>query len=218
MTTHEMLCRFKPDMRVLVTKQNSYNSKKYLDIVTSAYGTVIRVDTFYERVHVMIDGHVNELSNNGSFRFKPHELEILDENNNVMEGDNMSTITNYLNAVKIQYVDNDKPSSYAYANFDTSLAVGDLCVIQSAHHGLGLAKVTEIIDKNDVELAREVVAKVDLTEFTERVNIRNQAAQLKAMMEYRAKQLQDIALYQMLAEKDSEMQDLLNRYQSMPKM
>lgn len=215
----EMLQLFEVGMRVKVSdRQYSYQSKKFTDKVIGACGTVDHVDLHYEKIAVKLDNKLNELSATGDFFFKPRELIILDKNDNVMEENNMSAITNYLNIAKIQYVDGSKPSSYSYANFDASLAVGDLCVIQSAHHGLGLAKVTEIVDRNDIEVIREVVAKVYLDDFTERVKIRNQAAQLKAMMEARAKQLQDIALYQMLAKEDSEMQDLLNRYQSLPKM
>lgn len=46
--------------------------------------------------------------------------------------------------------------------------------------------------------------------------MRNKAAELKAKMEARAKQLQDIALYKMLAENDPDMAELLNEYQAIP--
>jgi hypothetical protein len=57
-----------------------------------------------------------------------------------------------------------------------------------------------------------------MTAFDYRVSVRKQAAELKAKMQERAKQLQDIALYQMLAKEDSEMMELLGQFQSLPKI
>ncbi len=200
--------------RVIIVGQGSYKQ--------CLIGKTGEVRSVYAgNVGVLLDGTRNERSGYGRFYFDGHQLKVLDDNDDItedMEDKNMSAITNYVNIAKIQYIDNTKPSVHSYANFDTGLAVGDLCVIQSASHGIGLAKVTEIIDENDVALTREVVAKVDLDYFNERVKVRNQAAQLKAKMEERAKQLQDIALYQMLANDDPDMMKLLKEYQSLPKV
>jgi tRNA A37 N6-isopentenylltransferase MiaA len=48
--------------------------------------------------------------------------------------------------------------------------------------------------------------------------MRAKAVELKAKMEARAKQLQDIALYQMLAKDDPDMAELLKEYQDIPKV
>ena len=128
----------------------------------------------------------------------------------------MQNITNYLNIATIKYLDSDKVSNYKYANFDPTLSVNDFCVVKSLNHGLGLARVVEIIDQNDLALVREIAAKVDMQDYDFRVAARKDAAELKAKMQERAKKLQDIALYQMLAKDDPEMQDLLNRYQNLP--
>lgn len=203
---------FKSGMRVQVIKQHKYLNTKLigkLGTVKSGYGT---------EVTVMIDGIRNSYSGSGHFYFKPSELEIVDECiNNVEENTNMPNITNYLNAVKIQYIDNVAPSGYIYANFEPDVKVGDLCVIKSAHHGLGLARVTEVIDRNDFEVStREVVAKVDTRDYDERVANRARAAEIMDKMKERAKKLQDIALYQMLAKDDPEMMALLESYQALP--
>lgn len=203
---------FKSGMRVRVIKQHKYLNTKLigkLGTVKSGYGT---------EVTVMIDGVMNSYSGSGHFYFKPSELEIVDENdNNMEENTNMPNITNYLNAVKIQYIDNIAPSGYIYANFEPNIEVGDLCVIKSGHHGLGLARVTEVIDRNDFEVStREVVAKVDTRDYDERVANRAKAAEIMDKMKERAKKLQDIALYQMLAKDDPEMLALLESYQALP--
>jgi hypothetical protein len=153
----------------------------------------------------------------GYFYFKPRELSIVtDVNTDILEDNTMQNVVNYFNVARIQYLDNNTPSNHYYANFEPSLAVGNLCVVKSLHHGLGLAKVVEILNQNDIPTPREIVAKVDTQNYDFRVAARKDAAELKAKMHERAKQLQDIALYQMLAKEDTEMQDLLNRYQNLP--
>ena len=86
----------------------------------------------------------------------------------------------------------------------------------SEKHGMGLATVIEIVDRNDIETQREVVAKVYTGGYDSRVALRAKVAELKAKMQERAKKLQDVALYQMLAKEDTEMAALLQEYQSLP--
>ena len=116
---------FESGMRVRIIKQHKYKSTKLigkLGTVKSGYGT---------EVSVMIDGVFNSYSGSGHFYFKPSELEIIDEfDNNMEENTNMPNITNYLNAVKIQYIDNIAPSGYIYANFDLILK-WEICVLLS---------------------------------------------------------------------------------------
>lgn len=208
MTYYSYKTGFKPDMRVRVIKQHKYKA-------TNLIGKVGTVKSEYgPEVAVALDDLRNAYSGNGRYYFKPSELEIIGDCVNDMEEKvDMTNITNYLNAVKIKYVDNTSPSSYIYANFDPDVKVGDLCVISSAHHGIGLARIVEVIDDNGFETCREVVAKVCTDAYDCRVANRNKAAELKAKMQERAKQLQDIALYHMLSEKDPVMMELLTEYQ-----
>lgn len=181
-------------------------------IVRSNYGSEIRVE---------VDGMRNHYSGSGHFYFKPKELSkvVIEKETNeyVKENETMPNITNYFNAVRIQFIGDTMPCKYIYANFEDCLKEGDLCVVMPAHHGLALATVTEVINDNSFDTPREVVAKVDTDFYNIRVKAREKAAELKAMMEKRAKQLQDIALYEMLAKDDSAMMDLLNEYQNLPK-
>lgn len=200
-------------MRVKVVRQHKYMNTRLIGKV----GTVR--NPYGAEISVRIDGMQNTYSATGLFYLRASELEIINENDIVMEENvDMPNVTNYLNTVKIQYVDNVTPSNYIYANYDPDVKVGDLCVIKSSHHGLGLARITEIIDRNDFETCREVVAKVNTECYDERVACRAKAAELKAKMQDRAKKLQDIALYQMLAEKDSAMMELLTEYQAVPQL
>lgn len=216
MTSEEIYTMFKRGSRIKVRRCNSYSRNDY----TGEFGTVVRnAYGAYGKIIVELDGKTNPYGATGCFYFKPYELEVVNEcNNDILEENNMQTITNYHNIAKIQYLDNATVSHHHYANFDTSLKEGDLCVVKSAHHGLGLAKVVAIIDVDprDNRVTREIVAKVDTDMYDFRVKARKDAAELKAKMQERAKQLQDIALYQMLAKDDPEMQNMLEQYQNLP--
>ena len=215
MKTEDIYVLFKEGVRVEVVRCTSYKKYNY----KGKLGTVVRNQYGqYGKIIVDLDTEMNPWGRSGHFYFKPHELSLVKEcNNDILEEENMqNNVINYINIAKIQYLDNSKPSNYNYANFDPFLKTGDLCVVKSLNHGLGLAKVVEIVEQNDIQTPREIVAKVDTQDYDFRVAARKDAAELKAKMKERAKQLQDIALYQMLAEKDADMQDLLNRYQSLP--
>lgn len=206
---------FVEGMRVIVRNPYRYRTEQLYGLI----GTV--ANDHGTNVAVILDTVKNPRSSYGRYYFKPYDLEVVDDpnNKNMEENINMSNvpkITNYFNAVKIQYLDNTSPSSYIYANFIADIKVGDMCVIKSANHGFGLAKVVEVIDRNDYDVcSREVVAVVDTRDYDERVTTRAKASELLNTMKERAKKLQDIALYQMLAENDPEMAELLKEYKGL---
>lgn len=211
------LCYFNKKMgfevgsRVKVAKQSAYKS---FDLI-GEYGMV---DNISGSIRVVLDNVRNPNSSYGAFYFKPSELILVYKN---MEGTSMqNNITNYLNIAKIKFIDNCYNSSktYEYANFDPDLKVGDICVVKSANHGFGIAKIEEILEQNDIVTQREIVAKVDTEAYKERVANRAKAAELKAKMQERVKQLQDIALFKMMADSDSTMSELLKEYQDVTGM
>jgi hypothetical protein len=212
MTKREKLCKmlkFSRYDRVRVVSQDRYWSFELL-------GKTGTVDAIYgDDLAVSIDGVSNPYSASGRFYFKYYQLALVNDCNENKEVTTMQNITNYLNIAKIQFVDGNNTRTYEYANFDPFLNPGDLCVVMSANHGLGVAKVVEIVDRNDLETRREVVAKVWTDEYDKRVETRAKASELKAKMQERAKQLQDIALYQMLAKDDPAMMELLSEYQAL---
>lgn len=215
MKTEDIYLLFKKGVRVEIVKCTSYKKYDYKGklgtVVTNQYGQ-------YGKIIVRLDDERNPYGCSGNFYFKPHELSLVTEcDNDILEDNNMqNNVINYLNIAKIQYLDNSKSSMHDYANFDSALKKGDLCVVKSLNHGLGLARVIDIIEQNDIQTPREIVAKVDTQDYDFRVAARKDAAELKAKMHERAKQLQDVALYQMLAKNDPDMQELLNRYQNLP--
>lgn len=203
---------YEAGQRVKVVRQCRYPKEKVEGLV----GTISIV--YGNQIAVTLDGKRNYRSGYGYFYFKASELKIIDDN--IKEENDMSYITNYLNVVKVRFFSDDGPSQYLYANFDPELKVDDVCVVKypSKGGGMGVATVVEIFDKTDLNIDREVVAKVDMGHHEYRVATRAKAAELKAKMQERAKKLQDIALYQMLADNDAEMMALLQEYQALPEM
>lgn len=204
---------FEVGARVKVVGQRKYCIEKLVGLV----GTV--KTNYSNSIAVLLDTITNERSSYGYFYFKPSELVAVEENDNeITEEKNMNAITNYLNIARVTYVNDRKSPVCQYANFDPDLKEGDYCVVVNEVGQFMVAKVFEIEDERDNEMFREVVTKIDATAWEDRLDARAKAADLKAKMEARAKQLQDIALYQMLAKDDPEMAELLQEYQGLSKV
>lgn len=218
MTQDQIYRIFKPGVRVEVVRCDSYKKYDYKGklgkVILNQYGQ-------YGKILVELDTERNPYSVVGHFYFKPSELSLVNEtNDDILEENTMNNnnITNYLNLVKIEYVEDNKLSNHTYANFDGSIVKGDMVIVSTPYAGLALGTVVEVIERNDVNTTNEVVSKVDTTAYDARVANRAKAAELKAKMRERAKQLQDIALYQMLAKDDPAMLELLSEYQAIPGM
>lgn len=203
--------------RVRVTGPGNYRGRCIGQIGT------IRAVWSSSSIAVDLDFEVNQSSSYGCFYFKASDLEYINEEYNKTataeeKGENeMNKLTNYLNVAVVQFLnDGTAFRTIECANYDGSLEVGDLCIVQTASHGMGLAEVVEIKDHPTQELRREVVTKVCTEAYDQRVEQRKKAAELKAKMQERAKKLQDIALYQMLAKDDPEMAQLLEEFQGLP--
>lgn len=199
--------------RVRLIRQRKYPEYKLLDLV----GTV-RTDTG-SNVSVVFDTVTNTRSAYGCFYFKAFDLvEINESTEDILEETKMNKITNYLNTAIVRFIDGSEPGYHSFANFQVDLASGDLCVVSTEKGQFRLARVADIEDCNDRETYREVIAKVYTDDYDNRITCRETAAELKAKMDARAKQLQDIALYQILAKDDPEMAKLLEEYQGIPKV
>ncbi len=175
--------------------------------VKGCYGTIM---TWYGNTNIAVK--LDELKNQGSsygyFYFEKNELEII-ENENMEEtimATNTNHITNYLNTAKVVKADGH---TYYFANYILDLMPGDKVVVVSDNRDMSVAEVAEIIYENSEPMSREIVCRIDTTDYARRVETRKKAAELKQKMQERAKKLQDVALYQMLAKDDPEMAALL---------
>lgn len=70
------------------------------------------------------------------------------------------------------------------------------------------------VDAAEVALEGEVMTVVDLTNFYNRREASKKMKVLKKQMEERAKKLQDIALFEMLAKDDEDMKALITEYKN----
>ena len=200
--------------RVKVTYQRNYLKFNLLDMVgtvQTAYGNSFAV---------LLDDVTNPNSAYGYFYLKCNELTAVNEhdNENVEEKNMKAAITNYLNIAKVKLVAGVNDHVYQCANFICDLGVGDLCVVNTDDNAFVVAEVVEVVDRQDIEMRREVIDKINTKDYNFRVECRAKAAELKSKMEARAKQLQDVALYQMLAENDPDMAKLLQEYRCLVPM
>jgi hypothetical protein len=108
----------------------------------------------------------------------------------------------------------DKEYYYALFADNADVQVGDLVVVQTEHHGLALAQISSLddTDKNKVQCSREIVSVVDTSAFEKRKAQREARAKLKKEMDKRVSELQETALYELLAEKDPALAAMLADY------
>ena len=187
---------------------------KYKAVKPGMKGTVQQV--YAGNIRVGLDGLCNCASTYGAYYFDAKDLKLIEEDNNELNNEGRTTIMigNYRIA-KVQYIDGDNNLGlkYRYACYDAEIQVGDVCVVKSKNHGFGIAKVVEFVEDDGNELVREIVTKVDFSAYEQRVQDRKTLQRLHGDMEARAKHLQGIAMFKMLAENDPEMASMLAEYE-----
>lgn len=182
---------------------------KYKKLPVGATGIVTNVYN-PASIRVRVDGFENHASQYGEFYLTAKELKRIDIESKT-EGSIIMT-GNY-RVAEVQFIEgNNTDHKYVYACYNPEVVEGDICVVKTAHHGFGIVRVVGFISTTE-ELTREIIAPVDFSAYNKRVEDRKRMAELKDLMKARAKQLQDIALFQMLAEKDPEMACMLADYQ-----
>ena len=151
------------------------------------------------------------------------------ENNISNKGECDMLIGNY-KIVKIKFIEGANTNTeYHYAFYDPGYDVGincdDYVVVKSAHHGFGLARVTGIIPDEDVTQTmrdycnegREIVSKFDMASYEARVEKRKAARQLKADMNKKMKEMQEIAMFEIMAKESPELKEMLDAYKELIK-
>ena len=166
------------------------------------HGTV--VDRWHDKIVVKIDNHTNGSSSKGVFYFKTGQLCAALEEGELMEG--------MKNVVQVRFTDDSKLVNYA--SFEDKIAVGDRVVCKTKHHGLAVAEVIEVLPPDENIYSREIVCVVDMSDYLARKHARERKAELKQKMDKRMEELQSMAIYEMLAEKDSELRGMLEEYKN----
>lgn len=165
-------------------------------------------------IAVNLDSMTNARSSYGCFYYKNNQLKklgrgIIMEGDIIMEG-------NY-NIAHVKFLEGTNTNSiYHYALYDgTEATVGDICVVKSAHHGFGLARIVDIQPKSNEAITREIVCKADFKAYEERVACRKRKAELTAEMKKRAAAVQEILIYKNLAASDPAMAELFSEYEKL---
>lgn len=190
---------------VEIAKHSAYRNKYvgFKGVVKNSSSNNVGVELFGKR---------NNASSYGWFWFSPSDLII------IKDKECESMITGNFKVAVVHFLDGTNSSSgYEYALFD-NFEIGDVCVVKSANHGFGVARIVNIIDRADAttkNFEREVVDRFYMSNYENRIENRAKAKKLKAEMDEKMKELQDIALYQMMAEKFPELQAMLDEYQSL---
>jgi len=209
--------------RVRVLRGAGYNDR-YLDSV----GTVIRYYNDCATVGVLLDNIKNHYSDYGCFWFKPNRLEVIDTVK--MEDDSMFKTLNLANGtpgedygiVRAKFLDEKGDRTYLFAHLDSDIncMIGDTIVVMTGHHGLALATVVGFendMDISVVEHDRQVIDLVDTGNYDNRVAKVKAIKDLKKKMDAKVKQLQDNAIYAMLAKDDPELASMLESYNGLLK-
>lgn len=170
----------------------------------------------YERkIAVLVDGIENRASAKGYFYFNKHELEKVTEGETVMENKKIMDGDFVVAHVRFEFDGTNADKTYKYACYDSSIKVEDICVVKSANHGFGLARIVSLEPKTDEPITREIVCAVDFTDFYMREAARAQREKLMNKMAERAEQLKEISLYETLAKADPEMAEMLKAYKTL---
>lgn len=203
--------KFFLDSKVRIVASSKYD-KKYIGM-TGIVDNTSRSDV----IGIQIPGCVNPKSEKGIFWFYYDEIEFIESEENIMLNHNED-----FKVAGVKFLSgSNQDKEYYYALFADNADVqeGDLVVVQTGHHGLALAQISSIddTDKNKVQCSREIVSIVDTTAFESRKAQRVARAKLKAEMDKRVSELQETALYELLAEKDPALADMLNKYKALVK-
>lgn len=161
-------------------------------------------------VGVKIDGHYNIKSRTGLFWFDANEVEKIEK------GDKFMMFEDFVVA-GVKFLDGtNTDKEYFYALFEFG-DVGDLVVVNTGHHGIALARISSlgVGDKSEVKYGREIIARVDELPHKNRVAKRTEIARLKAEMDKKVKELQEVAIYEMLAEKDPALRGMLADFKAL---
>ena len=147
--------------------------------------------------------------------FQKHCEELCKENMKKKEETPM--LKNY-RVAGIKFQDDWKTGkTYPYALYDEDIAIGDTVVVMTGHHGMAIAEVCSIgeMPKDSVSCGREIICKVDMTAYNDRKAKAKKMAELKVEMDAKVKALQEVALYELMAEKDPELKAMLEAFKAL---
>lgn len=121
----------------------------------------------------------------------------------------MTAVNNEVKAIVVVEFDSGY-KHYDFKNDIAGLVVGDKVVVD-ASPGISVATVVGFKDVSKAA-TKYIIQKVDLDTHKARLEKDKKLAEIKAKMEKRRKELQEIEIYQILAKEDSDMAKLLEEF------
>ena len=150
------------------------------------------------------------------------EKELLIQNKNLkFKGDKSMAVKGNYRVAMVKFIQGYNTSrEYAFAlfNSDTEVIVIGDNVLCDTSQGYNIGKVTKIIPQSEYSgctVTKEIICKVDFTEFEKRKELRKEKEALKKQMDKMVKDNQELFLYQALAEKNDEMAAMLAKYREL---
>lgn len=183
---------------------------EYKGRFTGYVGTVERITSLCSSIGIRFENETNTASTYGVFWFSEKHLEIIEMENEFMNENFVVAGIKFLDGTNID-------REYAYALYDENIAVGDIVAVKTGHHGFALAEIASIgnFPHSAVQCGREVIDRVDFTAYAERKEKAKRLRALRVEMDEKVKQLQQTALYELLAEKDPTLKAMLEEYKSL---
>ena len=181
-------------------------------------GWVGVVDTVHSNYWGNGDYITVEFSNGIRRTYNKRSLKLYNEENNITDkGDNEMITGNYRVAMVKFVQGTNTTKEYAFALFDEYISVDD-CVLCDTSYGYSVGKVVEIINKDEYEgadVTKEIICFVNFADFEQRKKNREEAKKLKSEMDKKMKEMQELALYEMMAEKSPELKEMLDNYKAL---
>lgn len=111
----------------------------------------------------------------------------------------------------------DSVNSYAFALYEDDIAVGDKVVVRNSGGVLQIVEIESIgeMSKDRVKNGCEVICKIDMAAYEARKAKAAQIHELKKEMDAKVAQLQAVALYELMAEKDPSLKTLLAEFKAL---
>ena len=144
-------------------------------------------------------------------------VDINEENNITNKGDNEMITGNYRVAMVRFVQGTNTTKEYAFALFEDYINVDEYVLCDTAY-GYSVGKVVEIMSKDEyegTEVTKEIICGVYFDNFEQRKKNREEAKKLKSEMDKKMKAMQELALYEMMAEKSPELKEMLEQYKAL---
>lgn len=184
-------------------KVTTHDGKKYGRVIGMWYGII---DECIKVEFVAQDGF--------SYVYRADELERIME-----EGEQMAKLAGYKQVAEI--IQMGKPYYYAIYNDGRKYYTGDKVIVSGTASGT-VHMIKDIIDPEEAanrmgnkNITAEIITRVDTSAYDERVEKRKAADKLKKDMDKVIKQMEENNKYEMYAERNPELAEMLSEYKKL---